>query len=326
MDTGMRGLTRNSTKGSMTSLRTVLASSALAFAAAFPKADGGETKEQVVAAYGKLPIQFEANGSSSGSDLKFLSRGREYTIFLAPGEAVLSLRRMGKLSGPSNASWQPEAAGELHLKLAGGNAQAKAEEMDALPGRVNYLLGNDKTQWRTGIATFGKVKYENVYPGIDLVYYGNQRNLEYDFVLAPGADSKAIQLEITGAESTVVDTMTGDLVLALSGHEVRFHRPLIYQPESVGSQRTTVKGSYVARENRVSFEVGPYDRSRVLIVDPKLAYSTFVGGSDFDQATSIAIDSTGAAYITGYTCSTNFPGLGAPGHAVPGTCNQPCNG
>ena len=174
------------------------------------------------------------------------------------------------------------------MDLVGANAQAQATGLDAQGGTSNYFVGNDPSQWHTGIANYGQVKYQNVYSGVNLIYYGNQRQLEYDFVLAPGADPGSIQLAFTGAAGIPLDS-SGDLVLHTSGGDVVEHAPVIYQDNN--GVRQAVSGHYVLEANRqVGFEVGAYDPTKSLVIDPVLSYSTYLGGSGSDQAYAIAVD------------------------------------
>src|SRR2546430_3334333 len=129
------------------------------------------------------------------------------------------------------------------MKLVGANQAANVTALDELPGKTNYFVGNDPKKWRTDVPTYGKVKYEGVYPGVDLVYYGNQRQLEFDFVIAPGADPKAIRLGVRGADKVSVDAR-GDLVLSTQGSDIRFHKPVVYQALSNNEQRTPLEGRY----------------------------------------------------------------------------------
>ncbi|MGH8489302.1 MAG: SBBP repeat-containing protein [Gammaproteobacteria bacterium] len=204
------------------------------------------------------------------------------------------------------------ASTALRMQLVGANAKPRISGADALPGKVNYLRGNDPKQWRTNIPTYAKVKYENVYPGIDVVYYGNQRQLEHDFVVAPGADPKTIRLAFVGAENLAVDSQ-GDLVLISGGGELRLHKPLVYQ--EIAGKRRKVDGGYLLHtpkekaQAKVGFQLAAYDTNQPLVIDPVLAYSTFLGGSKYDVATSIAVDSAKNVYVTGHTRSSDFPVL-----------------
>lgn len=171
--------------------------------------------------------------------------------------------------------------------------------------KINYLIGKDLSQWRTGVATNAQVRYEQVYPGIDLVYYGNQRQLEYDFVVGPGADPACIRLKLGGARKMSVDGQ-GQLVMETAGGGVRWKRPEIYQ--EVDGQHRSVQGKYVLRRgHELGFAVAAYDTARPLIIDPTLVYSTFLGLSGVDEGKGIAVDSSGKAYVTGFTYSDDFP-------------------
>ena len=204
------------------------------------------------------------------------------------------------------------------MKLAGANPAAAPEGIDPLAGKTNYLLGNDPAEWRIGVETFSKVKYRDVYAGVDLIYYGNLQQLEYDFIIAPGASPDEIEMEISGAERMQLDA-AGDLIVSLSDQAgadqaVRMRQPVVYQ-ESDGHRRV-IEGSYALRgERRVGFEVAAYDPHLPLVIDPVLTYSTYLGKSGWDQIHAIAVDSSGNLYATGFTTSPDFP-LVAPFRAT----------
>jgi hypothetical protein len=257
----------------------------------------------VAEAYGQLPLSFEANQGQIDAQVNFLSRGSGYTLFLTPSEAVLSLTQASGASGQGPAGEETT----LRMQLVGGNPAARAIGLDEQSGTSNYLIGNDPSQWHTNITNYGRVEYEKVYPGIDVVYYGNQRQLEYDFVVAPGADPQAIQVRFQGAQSMTLDSQA-NLVLHTAGGDVIEHAPVLYQ-ESNGAQQA-VSGRYVLESNgQVGFAVGGYDPSRSLVIDPvySLVYSTYLGGRSSDDGYGIAVDSAGNAYITGDTASSTFP-------------------
>jgi hypothetical protein len=192
-----------------------------------PKADPS-SRPQVIESYGKLPLSFEANQGQTDRRVKFVSRGSGYTLFLTEDSAVLSLH--GK---KSNAA--------LRMTLAGANPHPAVAGIDGLPGKSNYFVGSDPKQWRTNVPTYRSVKYSSVYPGIDLVYYGNQKLLEFDFVVAPGVNPNVIDLRFQGAEKLVIYP-EGDLAIRIGGRDVIAHLPAIYQ--EISSIRHTVAGRY----------------------------------------------------------------------------------
>ncbi|HMD71822.1 MAG TPA: SBBP repeat-containing protein [Bryobacteraceae bacterium] len=243
-------------------------------------------------AYNNLPLFFESNAGQTGHRAGFLARGPQHALFL--GSEGASLRLHGQ-------------RGErvLAMKLVRANRAATGSGVDPLPGSSNYFSGNDPSKWRTGVAQFAKVRYRGVWPGVDIVYYGNQRTLEYDLVVAAGANPRAIQLEYQGADAVEIDPQ-GDLVLRLEGGEIRQHRPVVYQ--EVGGVRRPVEGSYVMKgRGRVGFQVAGYDATRPLVIDPVLTYSTYFGGGSSDQANAIAVDAARNVYIAGWTFSTDLP-------------------
>jgi hypothetical protein len=270
---------------------------------------------RVQTSYGNLPLTFEANQGQTSSEVKFLSRGKSYTAFLTAGGIVLSLRPnqpvpVEPMSGVAPNVVAPDkshtaAAATLQFKLLGAAQNPAVVGEYPLPGLVNYFIGRDPAKWHTNVPTYARVRYRNVYPGIDLVYYGNHRQLEYDFALAPGADPSQIRFEITGANQIELDA-EGNLVLQTASGELHFQSPVIYQ-DSQG-QRATVAGSYVVNDaTHVAFQVAQYDPSKPLVIDPVLVYSTYLGGSGDDQLSGIAVDSAGSVYLAGYTDSTDFP-------------------
>jgi hypothetical protein len=299
-------------------------------------------RAQVAETYGKLPLTFETNQGQSDKQVKFLSRGEGYTLFLTGDEAVMSLRRapVRALDRDALVALKPadfkatnQNAAVLRMKLLGVNPAAKISGSDLQEGKSNYFIGNDPSQWRTDVSNFSQVRYRDAYPGIDLVYYGNRHELEYDFVVAPGADPRAIALDVA-AESTLSGKRTsaplrvaanGDLLVPTESGDVTFHKPVVYQPavaqstdaadvHAIGGNpaaptaNDSVDGRWVLKGgNRVGFEVASYDATRALIIDPVLSYSTYVGGTGTDGAFGVAIDQYGNAYVTGFTSSTNFP-------------------
>jgi uncharacterized repeat protein (TIGR01451 family) len=244
-----------------------------------------------------LPLIFELNAGQTSSEVKFLSRGAGYTLFLTPAEVVL-----GFVTSPSQ-----KKAAVLRMQLPGANLQPRIAGVEELPGKVNYFIGDDPARWRTNVPTYAKVRYESIYPGVDLIYYGNQRQFEYDFVVAPGADPRVITLAFEGPENLALDPQ-GDLVFQIGDGELRLQKPLVYQ-EVAGSRKIVAANYILKSQNRVGVEVAAYDRTRPLVIDPVLVYSTYLGGSGADIARAIAADPTtpGVVYVAGETTSTNFP-------------------
>jgi hypothetical protein len=263
-------------------------------------------QSRILQSYGKLPLSFEVNQGQTDARVKFLSRGPGYTLFLTSDEVVLSPHKSTanqELQAVSLGREQRNTNTILRMQILGANPQAPASGVDELPGKSNYFIGNDPKEWRTNIANYTKVRYKNVYPGIDLVYYGNERQLEYDFVVAPGADPNSIRLKLHGGEKPRIDR-SGDLVLGAEG--ARFQKPQVYQ--ETNGKRTIVEGDYwITAPNTVNFTIAEYDRSKRLVIDPVLLYSTYLGGGQADGARGIAVDSSDNAYVTGIAGSTNFP-------------------
>lgn len=260
----------------------------------------GPAVNSAMAKYVSLPLVFEANQGQSDSQVDFLSRSAGYTLFLTSEEAVLQLRNHTTSDGAV-----------LRMKLVGANKHAVARGQAQLAGRTNYFIGKDPTKWHTNVPTFGKVEYDGVYPGVNLAYHGNPEQFEYDWIVAPWADPDSIAIQFQGA-SVEIDS-AGDLVLHSDVGDVRFHRPQAYQSidKHVGDparNRRFVESRFVLRgKSGIGFELGPYDHSRSLVIDPVLVYSSYLGGSFPDEPLGIAVDSAGSAYVTGLTCSADFP-------------------
>src|SRR5437773_781610 len=225
------------------------------------------TDARLSESYGKLPLQFEANRGQTDKAVRFLSRGAGYNLYLTSGEAVLVLskKRDAQASAKSVA---------LRMNLVGAARNPQVSGIEEQPGKANYFIGKDRSKWRTNVPTYARVQYQNVYPGIDLVYYGKQRQLEYDFVVAPGADAKEIVLAFQGHDGLEVDAH-GELVLHTAAGPIRQRKPDIYQ--EVSGVRKKISGGYVLMgTHQIGFRVAAYDPSRPLIIDPVLFYSTYL--------------------------------------------------
>ena len=270
-----------------------------------PNLTGSST--QIQASLARLPISFEPNQGQTDSAAKFVAHGRGYGLYLAPYEAVLTVTERSQ-------NHLRQVA--VEMQLAGANRNPELTGANPLPGHSNYFIGNDSSRWLRNIPQYGRVQYREVYPGIDLAFYGNQNQLEYDFEVSPGSDAHQIELNFKGATNVSVAS-NGDLVLGLEGRELRFEAPQIYQKSSAGIE--TVAGSFVMRgKNTAGFEVGPYDRSRALVIDPVLAFASYLGGAGEESCAAItgasagfvphcpaiAVDSGGRVYVAGATTST----------------------
>jgi hypothetical protein len=241
-------------------------------------------KVDVSGTYGTLPLSFEVNQGQTDARVKFLSRGRGYSLFLTTTEAVLSLKRADDGAAKTNLSAasaknQPghkSKAAVMRISLAHSNSNPKVSGVDELPGKSNYFIGKDPRNWQHNVPTFRAVKYREVYAGVDLVYNGSERRLEYDFVVAPQADPQQIELSFGGVKSLRLDK-NGNLHVDIAGGEIIQHAPIIYQ-EIEGVQRRVAGGYELRGEHRVGFKLSAYDRHRRVTIDPTLVYSTFLAG------------------------------------------------
>jgi hypothetical protein len=254
----------------------------------------------------RLPLQFEINRGQHPAEVTFAARGRGYGILLTSTGAVLTMTAPAVSGGPAMSG-----AAAMRMTFAGANPAPRVSGLDALPGKANYIRGRDPRAWRTNIPTYARVASREIYPGIDLVFYGNQQQLEYDLVLAPHADPTRIALTFEGVERVEL-TPEGELLLRVPGAtagaaiELRQRKPVIYQ--QIGGARQAVAGQYVRRGAReVGIALGPYDRTRTLVIDPVVAFSSYLGGTRSDTGQGIAVDTRGNLYLTGRTTSLDFP-------------------
>ncbi len=274
--------------------------------------------------YGKLPLAFEPNQGQTDPQVKFLARGSGYVLFVTSQEVVLSLKNPQPLpnrlahKGFAVPTPDPKPPTVLRLKLEGAQANPAFEPLEQLPGISNYFIGKDPAQWHANIPQYSKVAAHDVYPGVDMVYYGNQGRLEYDFQVKPGADPRAIHMKVEGAQGVQVNGQ-GDLELQTVQGRLVFRAPTVYQ--EAGEQKNTVEGRYKLEDgNRVGFEVKDYDRSKPLVIDPQLDYSSYLGGSSASSAEGVGVDGSENAYFTGFTLCTDFPTTnGAPQTQLKGT-------
>jgi len=247
---------------------------------------------QTATPFGSLPLYFETNRGQADRSVQFLARGRDSEFLIAPAEAQIVLRK---------------AAGGMataRMQFIGANPRALLRGAAELPGKINYLTGNDPARWQTGLPLFARVRVEEMYPGIGLVYYGNQQHLEYDFEVAPGANPDAIKIHFDGLDKITV-TPRGGLVLSVSGGKIRQARPALYQ--IVNGVRQEIAGGYrLVDAHTVAFSVGSYDRARMLVIDPVLLYSTYFGGDSGDIAWAVKLDTNGFVYVAGQTFSSKF--------------------
>jgi hypothetical protein len=281
-----------------------------------------------------LPLFFEPNQGQTAPPVKFLAHGAGYSLFLTADQAVLDLQRSVK--------GKPSSGSVIRMQLEGASSSAKVSGASPLPGKSSYFIGNDPSKWHRDIPQFARVEYQAVYPGVDLVYYGNQGQLEYDFRVAPAADPNQIAMSFEGASARIVPATSGndsgndagDLILTTANGEVRFHAPHVYQPATpAGPQSRESSGNASAKTektvagafrqlagNKIGFTIGDYDHSRELIIDPTLSYSTYFGGNGIEgpltptpgNLVAVAVDSALNIYLAGATNSTVFPGTSGP--------------
>ncbi|TAM79111.1 MAG: choice-of-anchor D domain-containing protein [Acidobacteria bacterium] len=290
--------------------------------------------------YASLPLAFEQNQGQANSAVKFLARGSGYAVFLTENEAVISLERsvtdLCKTSSTAPLDGHCLHHGKIRkdvfrLQWVGANFAPQVKGLARQTGSSNYLIGNDPAKWVRGVPSYSRVEYHGIYPSVGLIYYGNQRELEFDLDMAPGVDPGSARLEITGDNhhaAKVQVNSDGELVVQTRAGDVRFRKPVAYQPVAgAGKGRHYFAARYVMDNNgQVGFGVSGYDPAKPLVIDPVLSYSTYLGGADYNYATGIAVDASGYTYITGYTSSVDFPvSGGVQGVFAGGNCNTEVN-
>lgn len=287
-------LTRTATAALLAALLALAANAPTAEGAlsTLPAAPPAPARQSTAAeTYGRMPMRFEPNLGQAPAGVKYLARGQGYMLALGKREADLVLHQ------PISAS-ATQAPKTLHLSMAGGKARPRLQPEQLQTSHSNYFIGRDRSRWHSGVANYGAVRYRQVYPGIDWVLYGNPQQLEYDLVVAPHADPQQIRLRIGGADSLALDA-AGDLVVSAGQQTLVQHRPVVYQ--TVDGERREVTGGYRIEGRQVAFELGAYDHSRELTIDPVLVYSTYYGGDATDVGAAIAVDSAGNVYVAGTT-------------------------
>ena len=291
--------------------------------AAFQKHNGKTAAIEAV--YANLPLGFERNHGQAAAQARFISRAPYANILLTDDGLIIALlhgdQSRTQRAFPGDPSSRRDVSSDtFQVKLIGGNSAPSVTALDALPGTSNYFRGNDPRKWLTKVPTYGRVRFADVYPGIHMIYYGKNRQLEYDFVVMPETDPGVIRFRLEGAQHVAV-TAEGDLLLELASGTALLKRPYAYQEEGEG--REPVASRYALEPGgEVHFALGSYDRSRTLIIDPAVDYSTFLGGSFNNAALGLAVDTAGNAYVAGFTTSPDFPVT--PG-AFQTTCQANCS-
>jgi len=249
-----------------------------------------ETKANIAAQFGKLPLYFEHNVGQTDASVRYLTRGPGYTLFFTPDEIVLFLQNQAS----------------LRMQFVGANKEPTLIGQEEQVCKSNYFIGNDPQKWHTNISNYAKVAYKNVYPGIDAVFYGNPQHLEYDLCVAPGGCPNDVRLRIENTKHLSIDA-EGDLrILTKAEHEVRMQKPIVYQ--IINGEKVSIESSFLLlAQNEIGFSLGKYDTNKTVVIDPVIIYSTYLGGSAEDIGYGIAVDNSGSAYVVGSTSSTNFP-------------------
>jgi len=296
-----------------------------------PRTVAATAHDRVRASYAALPLAFEANEGQTDPQVKYMARGNGYTLLLTSGDAVLSLvsRSSSSLSRPKEmmehrlpgyslktrklirrpqpqSRTKPASVASLRIHLLDGNNQSQIVGEGVMASKVNYFIGNDPHKWHKGVSEYARVSYKDVYPGVNLAYHGRENQLEFDFIVAPGANPGPIAVSFPGVRRLATDK-SGNLVLSSSAGDLMLHKPIAYQEHD--GLRQPVDARFLLQADHIRFELGNYDRSRELVIDPQLSYASYLGGNGDDEGYGIAVDSSGNSYITGESNSTSgFPG------------------
>jgi len=280
---------------------------------------------RINATYAALPLAFEANQGQIDPQVKYMARGSGYKLYLASSEAIFTVHKQGgdsevrrmmmdRIIGPSKVKSMLRrraqqnskgAVAAVHMHMLGANPEARLAAEDPQSAKVNYFIGRDPSKWHSDIPLFGQVSYRNLYPGIDLAFHGSGKQLEFDYLVSPGADAKAIALGFQGAQQMSTND-TGDLVLTTVAGPIEIHRPVAYQEKD--GVRQNVEAGYLVRDDEVTFALGTYDHTRQLVIDPTVTYSTYFGGDFADYGLAIAVDASGNEFVAGATDSDTIPG------------------
>jgi ASPM-SPD-2-Hydin domain-containing protein/beta-propeller repeat-containing protein/HYDIN/CFA65/VesB family protein len=264
------------------------------------KSKDGAARLRALEAYGKIPLAFEENSGQTDEHVKFLARGAGYTVFLTDRDATL---RLGGLSA------QPGRHGTeavVRLALAGSNPHPVVHAVGEQVAHANYFVGSDPQKWRSKVPEYARVKFDAVYPGIDLVYYGSQGRLESDYIVSPGADPKQIALRIEGSDRIRLNS-DGDAVLSTAAGDVSLHQPRAYQQTEAGRAEVAANYTQLSPET-LGIRVGAYNAKLPLVIDPVVGYATLLGGSSGVSAgAAMTVDATGNAYIVGTTSAPDYP-------------------
>ena len=286
------------------------------------------SQDRVKAKYAALPLAFEKNEGQADLQIQYVARGKGYKLGLKPNQAIMTLpgkkresevrdmmmhkrrgaagvRAMMKKRGLTAHHTAPTTA-SVEMNLLGADPQARLVAEDSQQGKVNYFLGKDPSKWISNVPLYGRVNYKNVYPGVDLAFHGAGQQLEFDYLVSPGADASRIALSFQGADSLHTDS-AGNLILTTSAGPLQLNKPVAYQAKNGARELVNAK-FVVTAKNKITFELGSYDHNRELVIDPTLFYSTYFGGDGADYASGIAVDGGGNAYVAGATDSTSVPG------------------